>query len=72
MKRQNMSHREGEENMQRTNSIVLGLLIVFVLGGSLVLLRGYPKTNQQRHAYIKQHSCGNERQGDRMGQAYEA
>ena len=35
-------------------------------------LRGYPETNQQRHAYIKQHSCGNERQDDRMGQAYEA
>ena len=33
-------------------------------------LRGYPETNQQRHAYIKQHSCGNERQDDRMGQAY--
>ena len=33
----------------------------------LVALRGYPETNQQRHAYIKQHSCGNERQDDRMG-----
>jgi roadblock/LC7 domain-containing protein len=33
-------------------------------------LRGYPETHQQRHAYITQHSCGNERQDDRMGQAY--
>jgi hypothetical protein len=34
------------------------------------MLRGYPETNQQRHAYIKQHSCGNERQDDRLWQAY--
>jgi hypothetical protein len=38
MKRQNMSHREGEEHMQRTHSLVLGLIAVFVLGSSLVLL----------------------------------
>src|SRR5215510_4879745 len=29
---------EGEESMQRTNSMVLGLIAIFVLGGSLVLL----------------------------------
>src|SRR5262249_44537841 len=28
---------EGEESMQRTNSLVLGLIALFVLGGSLVL-----------------------------------
>jgi hypothetical protein len=33
-----MSQPEGEESMRRTNSIVLGLIAVFVLGGSLVLL----------------------------------
>jgi len=33
-------------------------------------LRGYPETQQQRRAYIKQHPCGNERQDDRMGRAY--
>jgi hypothetical protein len=32
--------------------------------------RGYPETQQQRHATIKQHPCGNERQDDRMGRAY--
>src|SRR4029450_7693753 len=30
-------------------------------------LRGYPETHQQRHASLKQHPCGNERQDDRMG-----
>src|SRR5262245_8465465 len=29
---------EGEESMQRTNGMVLGLIAIFVLGGSLVLL----------------------------------
>src|SRR5262245_36211343 len=29
---------EGEESMQRTNSMVLGLIAIFVLGSSLVLL----------------------------------
>jgi hypothetical protein len=38
MKRHHMSKLEGEESMQRTNRIVLGLIAVFVLGGSLVLL----------------------------------
>ena len=38
MKRHTMSQLEGEESMQRTNRMVLGLLAVFVLGGSLVLL----------------------------------
>jgi hypothetical protein len=38
MKRHHMSKLEGEDSMQRTNSIVLGLIAVFVLGGSLVLL----------------------------------
>ena len=38
MKRQNMSKLEGEDSMQRTNRMVLGLIAVFVLGGSLVLL----------------------------------
>jgi hypothetical protein len=38
MKRHNMSKLEGEESMQRTNRMVLGLIAVFVLGGSLVLL----------------------------------
>jgi len=33
-----MSKLEGEESMQRTNRTVLGLIAVFVLGGSLVLL----------------------------------
>src|SRR5215475_10232440 len=33
-----MSKLEGEESMQRTNRMVLGLIAVFVLGGSLVLL----------------------------------
>jgi hypothetical protein len=33
-----MSKLEGEDSMQRTNRIVLGLIAVFVLGGSLVLL----------------------------------
>jgi hypothetical protein len=35
-------------------------------------LRGYPETHQQRHASIKQHPCGNERQDDRMERVYEA
>jgi hypothetical protein len=35
-----------------------------------VELRGYPETQQQRRAYIKQHPCGNERQDDRMERAY--
>ena len=38
MKRQNISTREGEDSMPRTNSMVLGLIAVFVLGGALVLL----------------------------------
>jgi hypothetical protein len=38
MKRHHMSKLEGEESMQRTNRMVLGLLAVFVLGGSLVLV----------------------------------
>jgi hypothetical protein len=38
MKRHHMSKLEGEESMQRTNRMVLGLIAVFVLGGSLVLL----------------------------------
>jgi hypothetical protein len=38
MKRHTMSKLEGEDSMQRTNSMVLGLIAVFVLGGSLVLL----------------------------------
>jgi hypothetical protein len=38
MKRYTMSKLEGEDNMQRTNRMVLGLIAVFVLGGSLVLL----------------------------------
>jgi len=33
-----MSQLEGEERMQRSNSMVLSLLAVFVLGASLVLL----------------------------------
>jgi hypothetical protein len=37
MKRQNISKLEGEDSMQRTNRMVLGLIAVFVLGGSLVL-----------------------------------
>src|SRR4029453_10560688 len=32
------SKLEGEESMQHTNRMVLGLIAVFVLGGSLVLL----------------------------------
>ena len=35
-------------------------------------VRSYPETNQQRHAYIKQHPCGNERQDDRMERVYSA
>ena len=38
MKRHHMSKLEGEESMQRTNRMVLGLIAVFVLGSSLVLL----------------------------------
>jgi hypothetical protein len=38
MKRHNMSNLEGEESMQHMNRMVLGLIAVFVLGGSLVLL----------------------------------
>ena len=38
MKRHNMSKLQGEDSMQRTNRMVLGLMAVFVLGGSLVLL----------------------------------
>lgn len=38
MKRHHMSKLEGEDSMQRTNRIMLGLIAVFVLGGSLVLL----------------------------------
>jgi hypothetical protein len=38
MKRHNMSNLAGEESMQRMNRMVLGLIAVFVLGGSLVLL----------------------------------
>jgi hypothetical protein len=38
MKRHTMSKLEGEDSMQRTNRMVLGLIAVFVLGGSLVLL----------------------------------
>jgi hypothetical protein len=34
-----MSQLEGEERMHRTHSMVVGLIAVFVLGGSLVLLR---------------------------------
>jgi hypothetical protein len=34
------------------------------------IVRGYPETHQQRHASLKQHPCGNERQDDRMGRAY--
>ena len=32
-------------------------------------VRGYPETHQQRHAYIKQHLCGNERQDDRLSES---
>jgi hypothetical protein len=35
-------------------------------------LRGYPETPQQRHAYIKQHRCSNERQADRIERVYSA
>jgi hypothetical protein len=38
MKRHHMSKLKGENSMQRTNRMVLGLIAVFVLGGSLVLL----------------------------------
>lgn len=38
MKRHNMSKREGGKSMQRTKRMVLGLVAVFVLGGSLALL----------------------------------
>src|SRR4029453_1973352 len=38
MKRHTLSKLEGEDSMQRTNRMVLGLIAVFVLGGSLVLL----------------------------------
>jgi hypothetical protein len=38
MQRQNMSQLEGEDSMQRMNRMVLGLIAIFVLGGSLVLL----------------------------------
>jgi hypothetical protein len=38
MKRHHMPKLEGEESMQRTNRMVLGLIAVFVLGGSLVLV----------------------------------
>jgi hypothetical protein len=38
MKRHTMSQLEGEDSIQRTHSMVLGLIAVFVLGGSLVLL----------------------------------
>ena len=38
MRRHNMSTLEGEDSMQRTNRMVLGLMAVFVLGGALVLL----------------------------------
>jgi hypothetical protein len=38
MQRHIMSQPEGEESVQRTNRMVLGLIAVFVLGGSLVLL----------------------------------
>jgi hypothetical protein len=38
MKRHTMSKLEGEDNMQRTNRMVLSLIAVFVLGSSLVLL----------------------------------
>jgi len=38
MKRHNMSKLEGGKSMQRMNRMVLGLVAVFVLGSSLVLL----------------------------------
>jgi hypothetical protein len=38
MKRYIISQPEGEESMPRTHRIVFGLIAVFVLGGSLVLL----------------------------------
>ena len=38
MRRHNMSTLEGEDSMQRTNRMVLGLMAVFVLGGALGLL----------------------------------
>ena len=38
MKRHTMSQPEGEDSMQRTNRMMLGLIAVFVLGASLGLL----------------------------------
>ena len=38
MPRYTMSQPEGEDSMQRTHSIVVGLIAVFVLGGALGLL----------------------------------
>jgi hypothetical protein len=38
MKRHNLTKREGGESMQRMHSMVLGLIVAFALGGSLVLL----------------------------------
>jgi hypothetical protein len=38
MKRHNMSKLEGGKSMQRTKRMMLGLVAVFVLGGSLALL----------------------------------
>jgi hypothetical protein len=38
MKQHNLTKREGGESMQRMHSMVLGLIVAFVLGGSLVLL----------------------------------
>ena len=42
------------------------------VGVTCVGVRGYPETHHQRHAYIKQHSCGNETQGDHWEKAYAA
>jgi hypothetical protein len=38
MQHHHMSQLEGEDSMQRAHRMVLGLIAVFVLGGSLVLL----------------------------------
>ena len=44
-------------------------VIAAVDAGILQSLRGYPETFQRRRAYVKQHPCGNEKQGDRMERA---